>query len=356
MQKLDDTLSVCHICYRHVPAVKFKRDGSIYLGKTCKVHGYSEHLVEPDSEFYLNYKYPRRPLECYLLEVTNRCNLDCPHCYQMPDSKSQDPSIEYLCDLVKSWPDNGNAIALCGAEPTVRKDLAELMRAIRNSGTRHRTIIVLSNGVNLARDEYVQEFNDIPDLKWTIGLNHPDYQGHTVRAKQIAGIHNLKKHGYDIKNISYTLENLLQMEYCLDEIQDFAKQELAPQFRIRCGAEIGRYPDEPKLFMSDLMREVYRIAELRNWTVEYVNGGYGNRAHYPIRINGVFVKIIQWPDATTLDLHEVQTESLADILPGKPPSPLVHQVILRDGAINKGLMLYDTIPQEYIDNYGNQRD
>jgi hypothetical protein len=68
-------------------------------------------------------------------------------------------------------------------------------------------------------------------------------------------------------------------------------------------------------------------------------------------IDGVRVKIIQWPDARTLDLSEMQTESWAQIVPGIPVSPLVHQVILRDGAINKGLSLLDTIPQEWIDQY-----
>ena len=47
----------------------------------------------------------------------------------------------------------------------------------------------------------------------------------------------------------------------------------------------------------------------------------------------------------------MQTESWAQIVPGIPVSPLVHQVILRDGAINKGLSLLDTIPQEWIDQY-----
>jgi hypothetical protein len=120
--------------------------------------------------------------------------------------------------------------------------------------------------------------------------------------------------------------------------------------------EIGRYPTSPKLYMSDLLKEAKRISASRGWKVEYVTGGYGIRAHYPVYINNVFVKIIQWPDATTLDLREMQTESLADVLPGKPPSPLIHQEILRDALINKVLMLYDTIPQEYIDNYGAVRD
>ena len=57
MNKLEDTQSLCEHCYRHVPAVRFERDGQIWLWKKCKWHGESEHLVEPDAEFYLNYKY-----------------------------------------------------------------------------------------------------------------------------------------------------------------------------------------------------------------------------------------------------------------------------------------------------------
>ncbi len=32
------------------------------------------------------------------------------------------------------------------------------------------------------------------------------------------------------------------------------------------------------------------------------------------------------------------------------------QVILRDAMINKKMMLYDTIPKEYIENYGHIRN
>jgi uncharacterized radical SAM superfamily Fe-S cluster-containing enzyme len=122
MNKLEDTLSLCEHCYRHVPAVRFERDGQIWLWKKCKFHGESEHLVEPDAEFYLNYNYPRKALNSYLIEVTNKCNLACPNCYQEPDNMSKDPSIDYLLSIIQSWPDDGKPVALCGAEPTVRKD------------------------------------------------------------------------------------------------------------------------------------------------------------------------------------------------------------------------------------------
>ena len=43
----------------------------------------------------------------------------------------------------------------------------------------------------------------------------------------------------------------------------------------------------------------------------------------------------------------MQTETWADLLPGKPISPLIHQVILRDAMINNNKIIYDTIPTEF---------
>ncbi len=354
MIKLEDTLSVCEHCYRHVPATRFHRDGQIWLGKTCKHHGYSEHLVEPDADFYLNYNYPREALQSYLIDITNRCNLNCPNCYQEPDNMSKDQPIDYFLNIIKSWPDDGFPVALCGAEPTVRKDLPEFIKAIQALPGKPRGIMILTNGVRLSEREYVEQFKDLKNVMWTIGLNHPDYQGRTVRMKQMEGIKNMQDVGLRIKNVSYTLETLDQMEYCLEEIQRFGTG-ICEQYRVRCGADIGRYPGGPKIFLSDLVKEAKRIAEKNKWQVGF-DPYTGNRAHYPMTINGILVKIIQWPDAKTLDLLEVQTEAMADILPGKPRSPLVHQVILRDCAVNKGLNLWDTIPQEYIDNYGHRKD
>ena len=354
MNKLEDTLSVCEHCYRHVPAVRFERDGQIWLWKKCKFHGESEHLVEPDAEFYLNYTYTRRALESYLIDVTNRCNLNCPNCYQEPDNMSKDKPIGYFLEIIKSWPDNGYPLALCGAEPTVRKDLPEFIQAIQALPGKPRGIMILTNGVRLSERNYVEQFKNLKNVMWTIGLNHPDYQGRTVRSKQMEGIKNMLDAGLRIKNVSYTLETIDQLEYCLQEIQEFGIG-ICEQYRVRCGADIGRYPGGPKIFLSDLINETKKICEKNNWTFQW-EPDHGNRAHYAAFINGLLVKIIQWPDAKTLDLLEVQTEAIADILPGKPPSPLVHQVILRDGAVNKNLPLYDTIPQEYIDNYGHKRN
>lgn len=350
MNKINDTLSLCEHCYRHVPSIKFERNGQIWLHKKCKFHGEIEHLIEPDANFYLNYKYPKKRLTSYMLDITNRCNLTCPNCHQEPNNKTKDLPIDYYTTIMENWPDDGYPVALCGAEPTVRKDLPNFIEALNNLPGKRRHIYILTNAVRLANKEYVKQFIKFDNVSWTIGLNHPEYQGHKVRSKQMKGIENLVGFNMPIKNISYTLEVLSQMEYCLEEIQRFAGK-YCEAFRVRTGVDIGRYPGGPPVFMSDLLRETQRVADKNHWSVEKVHND-GNRAHYAIKINNVLVKIIQWPDVKTIDLKETQTEGIGDFVPGKPRSPLIHQVMLRDAFINKGMPLYDTIPQEYVDNYG----
>lgn len=350
MKKLSDSLSLCEHCYRHVPAERFERDNSIWLSKTCPEHGYVEHMVEPDADFYNSFNYEKHPINSYLIEVTNRCNLTCPHCYQMPDNMSKDPTLDELIDIIKGWPNDGFGVALCGAEPTARKDLPLLIQRIQDLPGKKRKIMVLTNGVYLAKQEYAEQFVDFDDLLWTIGLNHPDYQGMAVREKQIQAMDNMEKLGLHIKNISYTLYDLTQLEYCLKEIQEFGHR--CEQFRIRVGADIGRIPgDHKKVYLSELVSEVKMYCKKHGWSMERDNKYGHNKSHFSTLINGLKVKIIQWPDVRTLDLSEMQTESWAQVVPGVPLSPLVHQVILRDGMINKGIKLKDTIPISWIHKY-----
>jgi len=339
---------MCEYCYRHIPATKFEKDGKVWLGKTCKVHGYHERLVDSDSEFYKNQLYEKRKPASYWLDITNRCNLDCPHCYQMPDNASTDPSIDYIVSQVASLPDNGYPIALVGAEATTRKDLADLVRAIQSIKGKPRMIMIVTNGINLGKQEYAKQFIGIKNLKWTIGLNHPEYNGGVIRSKQQAGINNCLAMGLIIKNFTYTLGSLDQLEYVMEEVQKWNKLGICNNARIQVGVDIGRVPEEhsPELYLSDLVKEAKQLCTLKGWSWE-VDNVRGNRTHYLVKINDVEHRFIKWVDVKTIDFNETYSEALADMIPGKPASPLLHQVILRDRAINEGQLLFDTLPEKY---------
>jgi MoaA/NifB/PqqE/SkfB family radical SAM enzyme len=343
MKITHDTVSLCEQCYRHIPAYRFEKDGKMMLGKTCTKHGYTEVVLDVNSEFYKSQRYEKRRPGSYWLDITNRCNLDCPHCYQMPDNNSKDPSINYLLSEVESWPDNGYPVSLVGAEPTVRTDLADLVLAIQALPGKPRNVIIVTNGVYLAKWDYVKRFEGIPKLKWTFGLNHPEYNGGQIRDKQMIGLENCLKLRLDVKTLTYTLADLEQLADVMHEVQKFKINA-----RIQLGVEIGRVPegDFKELYLSELVADAERFCKDNNWSWDPDDVG-GNRTHYAVRINGIEHKFIKWCDVRTIDLEEVQSESWASIVPGKPMSPLLHQVILRDQAVNRGQMLFDTVPEKY---------
>jgi hypothetical protein len=343
-----ETLSMCEHCYRHVPAVRFERDDKVWLGKTCKVHGYHETLVEIDAEFYQSHEYQKRKPSSYWIDITNRCNLDCPHCYQVPDNQSSDPSIDFILEQVKSFPDNGWPISLVGAEPTTRKDLPELIKAIQAVPGKPRLIMIVTNGINLGKTHYAMNFVGIENLKFTIGLNHPEYNGGVIRSKQEEGIKNCQELGLTIKNFTYTLGSLDQLDFVLEEVQKWNRLEVCDNARIQLGVEIGRTPDDHglELYLSELVKEAKRLCEIKGWSWE-PDPVAGNRTHYLVRINGLVHRLIKWVDVKTIDFEETFSESYAELIPGKPISPLLHQVILRDRYINEHQMLFDTLPEKY---------
>lgn len=348
MNILQETLSMCEHCYRHVPATRFERDREIWLGKTCPKHGYHECLVEINSEFYINHRYEKRMPGSYWLDITNRCNLDCPHCYQMPDNDSKDPAIDLLISQVKSWPDDGYPVSLVGAEPTTRKDLINLIKGIQELPGKPRMIMVVTNGINLGKYDYAKQFQGISNLKWTIGLNHPEYNGGVIRSKQEQGIKNCVELGLIIKNFTYTLGDLDQLNFVLEEIQMWKQKGICDNARIQVGVDIGRTPEEhsPELYLSELVHAAKTICEINRWTWN-ISNTKGNRTHFYAEINGVVHRFIKWCDVKTIDFEETFSESYADMIPTKPMSPLLHQVILRDRFVNEGQMLFDTLPKKY---------
>lgn len=345
------TTSLCEKCYKHIPAQKYQKDRALMISKTCPEHGQSEHMMEKEILFLENLEKKSSAYDAsgYVLEITDRCNLKCPHCYQIPDNKKIDKPLPSVLDQIEQFPDDGLSITLAGAEPTMRKDLFVLIDSIKNlhvkTNHKPRGVNILTNGVILDNESYVQRLIDSGADFVTIGLNHPNYQGQEIHNRQLNGIKNCAKLGLPIKNINYTLENLSQIKFILEEIQTF--KGIAEEFRIRGGADIGRAPDEEKTFLSDIVYEVFRQCKELNYTWDKIEAD-DNIYHYTVKIDDEVHRLIQWADATNVDLDELQCGPWGSFVPGVPTTNLMHQVMLRDAAINNGMKLLDEVPERYI--------
>ncbi len=181
---LRKTRSICPECNRVIDAEIFERDGVVYIGKTCPKHGYFEDVYFGSYEMYERFsKYARDgrgienprtvvpnitcPASCGLcsnhlshtalanIVLTNRCDLNCWYCFFYAEKAGYiyEPTIDQIRRMVRNLlnekPIHGVAVQLTGGEPTLREDLIDIIKAIKEEGITH--IQLNTDGVNLSR-------------------------------------------------------------------------------------------------------------------------------------------------------------------------------------------------------------
>ena len=166
----------CNSCQKLVPAEPKERENKIFLAKTCPECGVTETLISSDATRYwqkraldtgfdyrgcglscLECKHAKQP-NIIFLDITNRCNLNCPICINNTPSMGFlfEPPFEYFEKIFDNLAemDPKPSVQLFGGEPTVRKDLIEIIQAARKRGLATR---VVTNGINLADQEYCRK-------------------------------------------------------------------------------------------------------------------------------------------------------------------------------------------------------
>jgi hypothetical protein len=165
----------CNCCRDLVPAVTREREGRIYLVKTCPKCGDTETLIASDARRYgdkhaLDLGGPDKPckLNCLacgrqnqpnivFLDVTNRCNMNCPICINNTPSMGFlfEPPMEYFEKIFAHFSklDPVPAFQLFGGEPTVRNDLIAIIKLAKSYGIACR---VVTNGIKMADADYCE--------------------------------------------------------------------------------------------------------------------------------------------------------------------------------------------------------
>jgi len=87
-----------------------------------------------------------------MIDVTHRCNMSCHNCY-LPNRQIPDMDKEKLLETMERLPNRVFA-RIIGAEPTMRKDLPEIISRLKKQG--HR-VSLTTNGLKLADKNYLQE-------------------------------------------------------------------------------------------------------------------------------------------------------------------------------------------------------
>lgn len=355
---IHQTVSLCDHCYRHIPGNVVEENGQILMKKVCPEHGMMTSVVETDPEFYYNLKHHKGgPLkefmEPMLFEVTDRCQLNCPHCYHLPDNKTVDVEVSEIQRLLDLFPKTCYPM-LAGAEPTLRKDFIDVCKLIKNAG--HGKNMVLTNGLKFADKRFAKGSKDAGLTSVCLGLNHPSYQGQKVHDKQLRAIDNLIDVGLDITYIGYTVQSLDELPFILNEIKMLDSKMTSKQqthYRIRCGSFIGRSSDQQRSYLSATVKRVKELlgdeivhCREENTDEFALKGADDNPYHVIMKWGDTMLRLIQWPDVTNIDMEELDTGPWCHFYEG-PITNFVHQVITRDAFKNMGLPMLDLVPNKY---------
>jgi len=183
------TKSVCPDCLKVIEATIYEEDGKVMIRKTCPEHGeYKDVYWSSVEDFHRAMKFayvgiglenPRTktvngcPYDCglcpnhkthtclALIDVTNRCNLNCPICFAHAGKAGYvyEPTLEQIKEMLKNLRNNipvpAPAVQFAGGEPTLREDLPEIIRAAKEAGFPH--VEIATNGLMLLKEGYARQ-------------------------------------------------------------------------------------------------------------------------------------------------------------------------------------------------------
>ncbi len=175
------TSSLCPNCFRILPAVIVERENALFIKRICPEHGEIEEIYFADSEMakrFEKYTYEGNgikqpytaatapcPFNCGLcplhkthtallnIVVTNRCDLSCWYCFYFAERAGYvyEPTINDIIKMVEALnrqKDIAVAVQLTGGEPTLREDLIDIVKTLKNMNVTH--IQLNTHGIKFA--------------------------------------------------------------------------------------------------------------------------------------------------------------------------------------------------------------
>ena len=340
--KIKSTKSLCPECGKTLEAEVYDEDGKILIKKTCEEHGEFVNTYWSDEDLYnrmedfiptvthvdnpsVDYNLPC-PSNCGLcskhetstvlglIDVTNRCNLKCPVCFANAAAVGYlyEPSQEEIRQMLKNLrnlkPHPCPAIQYAGGEPTVRKDIVELIEMAKEEGFTH--VQIATNGLRLAKREHLAA-----DLK-AAGLNtvylsfegvtpepYIENKGRNLLPDKLQAIENCRKAGLGVVLVPTLVKGV--NDHQVGEIIKFAfdNNDIIYGVNFQPVSFSGRTP-------SDHVEEQrITIPDFVNIIEEETDGQVPTSAFYPpssVEPIAEFISLLDGEDSAkvTLNCHE----------------------------------------------------
>ncbi len=257
----DFTLSICSTCLRRVDAKIVFENDKVYMLKNCPHHGFEKVLIATDVEYYKNIRNYNKPSETPLqfntktqygcpydcglcqdheqhscltvIEITDRCNLQCPTCYAMSSPHygrhRTVEEVERMLDIIVANEGTPDVVQISGGEPTIHPDFFAIMDIAKKKPIKH--LMLNTNGIRIAKDfEFAKQLATYaPDFE--IYLQFDSFKPaalERLRGKDLTATRMKALEHLNVLNLSTTLVVTLQQGINDDEVGkiiEFALQQ-----------------------------------------------------------------------------------------------------------------------------------
>jgi hypothetical protein len=238
---IEYTSGICQVCMKKVDAKIVEKEKSIYILKYCPEHGNFCDLLEEDSDYYHRRKLYDKPgniFDCQtenhkgcpfdcglcpgheqhtcvgLIELTSKCNLNCPVCFANSDQGDFISSFDFekMVDFyVESEGGESDILQISGGEPTLHPEIIKLIELARQRKIGY--VMLNTNGLRIAKDiDFVKELSRFKGgfevyLQFD-GFDdsiHRYFRGIPLREIKLKAIENLNAHQIPVTLVT-TLE------------------------------------------------------------------------------------------------------------------------------------------------------
>lgn len=297
---LGRTKSLCPVCFAVLAANRVAIGGEIYLEKQCPKHGYFQTEMAGNRDLFENWAINSQndkpkmvestsqmgcPYDCgicenhaqdaccVLLELTSKCNQNCPICYANAGANGVDLEFDEINEMLQYLKKKAGTrdynIQLSGGEPSLHPDIFAIISRCCELGFPY--IQLNTNGKKLANDENFSFNLKKSGLSSVFlqfdGMNDGIYQairGENLLETKLRAIENCAKVGLNVTLVVTVVEGINNQN--LGEILDFTIDNM-PAIRgihLQPVSRFGRYS-------QDLLPQSYTLSDLAIDLEKYSN-------------------------------------------------------------------------------------
>lgn len=285
------TASLCPHCLRRVPALRVRNGNAVYLERSCPDHGAIDPVLLWKDEPWTYEEWTRRtkertecdgPADCpsgcgicsghqqetctAVLEVTSRCDLNCPLCFAMsgPAQPGDDPDLQQIGEMLRRVKEHAGScpLQISGGEPALREDLPQIIGIARTMGFDH--VQINTNGLRLAEDpDFARSIKSAGATDVFLqfdGLTDEAYQrlrGAALLSRKLQAVERCADAKIGVILVPTLVKNVNDSQ--IGALVGFAKRWIptVKGIHFQPAAYLGRYPamprNEDRMLISDIL-------------------------------------------------------------------------------------------------------